>query len=121
MENGMAHIHAMSVRARTPTVPCRDRIEEQIIRAYVRLALTPDRAGGWRSITLAQFGALEVRLSEAPSPAGHSSFPPFWVEVYSHASSCIVDSCGCFEFDEDELTAAVELVVDAQRNQPPVN
>jgi hypothetical protein len=117
----MSQFHAMSAGARAPAASCRDRIEEQIIRAYVRLALAPDQACGFRTITLEQFGALEVRLTEVPEPSGASPFPPFWVEIYSHASSCVVDSCGCFEFDEDELTAAVDLVVEARRHQPALN
>lgn len=117
----MSQFHAMSAGAQASALPCRDRIEEQIIRAYVRLALAPDQASGLRTITLAQFGALEIRLTEVPEQTDASRFPPFWIEIYSHASSRVVDSCGCFEFDEDELTAAVDLVVDARRHQPPLN
>jgi hypothetical protein len=97
---------------------CRDRIEEEIIRAYVRLALTPDRADGHRTVKLAQFGGLEVRLTEIPPGDHRLPIPPFWVEVYSHASGAVVDSCGCYEFDEDELGMAVELVFDARSCQP---
>jgi hypothetical protein len=44
--------------------------------------------------------------------------PPFWLEIYSHTSNATIDSCGCFEFDEDELSAAVEIVAEArQRHQ----
>jgi hypothetical protein len=117
----MSQVHAMSAGAEAPAAPCRDRIEEQIIRGYVRLALTPDRAPGLRTITLEQFGALEVRLTEVPDQDDCARFPPFWVEIYSHASSCVVDSCGCFEFSEDELTAAVDIVVEAKRHQSPLN
>ena len=43
----------------------RDRIEQQIIRAYVQLALTDD-ADCSRTVTLARLSGLEVRLTEAP-------------------------------------------------------
>ncbi|RDI60069.1 hypothetical protein [Microvirga subterranea] len=117
----MSQSHAISAGAQPEIAPCRDRIEEQIIRAYVRLALAPDQTGGLRTITLTQFGALEIRLTEVSGASEATPFPPFWVEIYSHESSCVIDSCGCFEFDEDELTAAVDLVVDAQRHQPVLN
>jgi hypothetical protein len=93
---------------------CRDRIEEDIIRAYVRLAITSDQANGHRTVTLAQFGGLEVRLTEIPLGDHPLPIPPFWLEVYSHATDSVVDSCGCYEFDEDELGKAVELVFDAR-------
>jgi hypothetical protein len=44
-----------------------DHLEHQILCAYVRLAMTPERADGSRTATLARFGALEVRLTECPS------------------------------------------------------
>ncbi len=117
----MSHSHAISAGAHTQMAPCRDRIEEQIIRGYVRLALAPDQTSGLRTITLSQFGALEIRLTEVSGASEATPFPPFWIEIYSHASSCVIDSCGCFEFDEDELTAAVDLVFEAQRHQPALN
>jgi hypothetical protein len=107
----MSRFNAMQAEA------CYDQIEQDIIRAYVQLALTPDHANGFRTIRLAQFGAVEVRLSEAPLEDTPPTVPPFWVEIYSYESDSIVDSCGCFEFDEDELSAAVELVIEAQQGQ----
>jgi len=43
--------------------------------------------------------------------------PPFRIEIYSHESNRVLDSGDYFEFDEDELRAAVELIVSAQVNQ----
>lgn len=88
-----------------------DHLEQQILRAYVRLAVTPERADGSRSATLARLGALEVRLTECPRTNGAlPHVPPFWVEIYSHAAGSTVDSCGCFEFDEVELATATDLI-----------
>jgi hypothetical protein len=112
----MSQLRAMQVGVRSPDA-CYDRIEQDIIRAYVRLALTSDQADGSRSVRLAQFGSVEVRLSEGAIEDMPPNVPPFWVEIYSYASDTIVDSCGCFEFDEDELSAAVELVIEAQQGQ----
>jgi hypothetical protein len=105
----------------TAAVPpiCPDQIEQQIIRTYVQLALIPNQANGHRTATLAQFGAIEVRLTEIHQEEGTPlSMPPFWLEIYSHTRNATIDSCGCFEFDEDELSAAVEIVAEArQRHQ----
>jgi hypothetical protein len=110
--------------ANTAAVPpiCHDQIEQQIIRSYVQLALTPNQANGHRTATLAQFGAIEVRLTELSQEEGAPlNVPPFWLEIYSHTSNATIDSCGCFEFDEDELSAAVELVTEARQRHQLLN
>lgn len=89
-----------------------DEIEQRIIRAYVQLACTP-KADGWRTVTVAWFGALEARLTEVPEEQRLLGVPYFWLELYSHARHAAVDSCGCTEFDEHELGQAVDLIVSA--------
>jgi hypothetical protein len=96
---------------------CRNRIEEEIIRAYIRLACTPDQANGMRTQIVAQVGALEIRMTETLLEEIPPLVPPFRIEIYSHDSETVVDSGDYFEFDEDELRAAVELIVSAQVNQ----
>jgi len=96
----------------------RDEIEQQIVRAYVQLALVPRQHDSCRTITLARFGDIEVRMTEV-RPA--SSIPPFWLEVYSTATRSTIDGCGCFEFDERELAMAVDLVCDARRTRHLLN
>jgi hypothetical protein len=96
---------------------CRNRIEEEIIRAYVRLACTPDQPNGLRTQTVAQFGALEIRMTESLLGEVSPLAPPFRIEIYSHESETVLDCGGYFEFDEDELRAVVELIVSAQVNQ----
>ena len=102
--------------AATATEIWRDQTEQQIIRAYVQLALPPNLMPDRRTVTLERFGALEVRLTEIPQSAGVlPSLPPFWLEIHSHASNSTIDSCGCFEFDEDELVTAVEFILNARQ------
>ena len=41
--------------------------------------------------------------------------PPLRLELRSPVSGAIIDSLGCYEFDEDELTAAVEFILEAMQ------
>ena len=91
---------------------CRDRIEQQIIRAYVRLALTDD-ADGSRTVTLALLSGFEVRLTEMPRME-LLGLPPFWLEIHAFGPGSTLDSLGCFEFDEDELETAVDFICNAE-------
>jgi len=117
----MSRSYALSARPMEQIEWSRDRIEEQIVRAYIRLALAPGSEAGSRTVTLVQFGALEVRLTETAPEGVPSKVPPLWLEIYSHVTGAVVDSCGCFEFDEDELKTAVDLVVEAQQGQPALS
>jgi hypothetical protein len=99
---------------------CPDEVEQRIIRAYVQLVFADDDLDESRNVTVAQFGALEVRLSELPRVQKHPNVPQFWLEMYSHASFSTLGSYGCFDFDEAELAAAVEFVFEARR-RPPLN
>jgi hypothetical protein len=92
-----------------------DHIEQMLIRAYVRLAYNGDSTNGRRTNAVGRFGPIEVRLTEMEPEATLAGLPPFWVEIYSHASGSTIDSYGCFEFDEDELAKAVEFIVEAKR------
>jgi hypothetical protein len=97
-------------------VPDPDSLEQDVLRTYVQLAAMPDQANGVKTATLAKFGSVEVRLTELTQPEGRSCcIPPFWLEVYCHATGTTLDSCGCFDFDEPELAVAVGLVDDARR------
>ncbi|QRM33041.1 hypothetical protein [Microvirga sp. VF16] len=93
-----------------------DQLEHAILRAYVQLAAMPDQANGARTAMVANFGSVEVRLTELTrlqDTVPH--IPSLWLEVYSHAARAVLDSCGCFEFDEPELAAGAELICDAKR------
>ena len=82
----------MGIRAAVGNAP--DHLESQILLcAYVELAMTPERADGSRTATLARFGALEVRLPECPSLDGSlAEVPPFWLEIYSYVTCSTVDA-----------------------------
>ncbi len=92
-----------------------DEIEQRIIRAYLRLAFTPPERNGSRAVTIVRFGGLEARLTEVPADELPPGMPSFWLEVYSSVTRSIVDSCGCTEFDDQELAAAVEMITNARQ------
>jgi hypothetical protein len=72
---------------------------------------------GSRTVTVAQFYSLEVRLTEFPDAYMTQDRPPLWVEIYSHVTCSLVDSCGCFEFNEEELSTAAGLILQAKKHQ----
>ncbi|QRM32875.1 hypothetical protein [Microvirga sp. VF16] len=93
-----------------------DQLEQNILLAYVQLAAMPDQVNGARTATVANFGSVEVRLTELTQMEDtRRHIPSFWLEVYSHTAHTIIDSCGCFEFNEAELAAAAELICEAKR------
>jgi hypothetical protein len=94
---------------------CPDLIEQRIIRAYVGLGFAP-HIHGRRITTVGWLGPREVRLAEAAPNAADAGMPPIWVEVYCHHRGTVLDACGCFDFDDSELEAAVDLVMKAGRN-----
>jgi hypothetical protein len=109
----MAQQHARPLASAACRELCPDRVEQRIMCAYVQLAAALDPADGSRTITLFRFGSLEIRLTEiSPDMMG---LPPLWLELRSPASGAIIDSLGCYEFDEDELTAAVEFILEAMQ------
>jgi hypothetical protein len=112
MENGMAQSHGRPLANTAPRELCPDSVEQRIIRAYVQLAAAPDDADGTRTVTVFRRGSLEVRLTEVAQDR-MMSLPPFWLELHSPTSGATIDSIGCHEFDEDELAAAVEFVLEA--------
>jgi hypothetical protein len=113
-EEAMPQPHTASEDDVTYSDECRDRIEQRIIRAYVRLAAPVDGAGGCRTVTLGRMGDVEIRLTEAPQEA-RPDLPPFWLEIHSLETGAAIDSLGCFEFDEDELTRAVDFVCEGTK------
>ncbi|MBQ0819704.1 hypothetical protein KBI52_05655 [Microvirga sp. HBU67558] len=95
-----------------------DGDEERIIRAYVQLAVTRWEAHGFRTVTVARFGALEVRLTEILEEQRLPNRPRLWLELCSPARHLIIDSCGCTELDESELAQVAEFMAAArQRTQ----
>lgn len=112
----MPQPQAMVASAPCPALDA-DWIEQKIIRAYVRLAMEPHDMDGCRAVTIVRYGSLEVRLMEVPSE-GMAGLPTFWFELRSQTTGATIDSLGCYEFDEDELSAAVMFVQDATHRLP---
>jgi hypothetical protein len=94
---------------------CPDLIEQRIICAYIGLLFTP-QIGRCRVTTVGWLGTCEVRLTETALDDAPAGTPPFWLEIYCHASGKTLDSCGCFEFDDVELETAVQLVMETGRD-----
>ncbi|MBL0408000.1 hypothetical protein JKG68_29305 [Microvirga aerilata] len=91
-----------------------DEIEQCIIRAYIQLAYTPETYGS-RTVTVVRLGLLEARLTEVSEEQRLPGMPWFWLELYSHERGAAVESCGCTEFDEDNLARAVEFIANARQ------
>ncbi|MEZ0167118.1 hypothetical protein [Microvirga sp. TS319] len=98
-----------------------DEIEQRIIRAYVQLACTEQDTGGSRTVSVTRLGHLEIRLTEVPARDLPPDMPLFWMEVYSQADRSVIDSCGLFEFDEQELATAVEMIAGASRQSRSIH
>ena len=109
------HSIAKHILAQPALELCPDVIEQRVIRAYVGLLFRPP-AGGSRTTTVGWVGPREIRLTETEPDCTLAGTPPFWVEVYCHVRGAVLDSCGCFEFDDDEFESIVTLVMDAGRD-----
>jgi len=90
---------------------CAEEIGQRIIRAYIQLVFQVPDEDGLRTVTVARFQAVEVRLNELTQKKVDPNIPPFWLEICSLPDFASIDSCGCFDLDEAELAAAVELVL----------
>jgi hypothetical protein len=103
---------------------CAAEIERRIIQAYVQLVFQAVDRNSSRAIAVLRLGSLEVHLAELhPAPA-RPDLPPFWIEVIDAPTQTSIDSLGFHDFDEDELAAAVEMIVSAAHdagrpNVPP--
>jgi len=66
--------------------------ESRLYQAYVALMLVPAGKDGSRTVSLARYGAYEVRLTEfATRRTGDSS--AFWLEIYRHDIRAPLDGC----------------------------
>jgi len=92
---------------------CADEIEHLIIRAYVQLVYKAVDADNSRSVVAMRLGSLEVRLTELHPADAYHGLPSFWTEVFHWRHQASIDSVGSYEFDEDELAAAVDMIVSA--------
>ena len=92
---------------------CADEVEQCIVRAFLWLVFQAVHTGNSRPIVVMRLGPLEVHLSETHPKDAAFGLPPFWIEVFDGTSRVSLDSIGCHEFDDDELAAAVEMIVSA--------
>jgi hypothetical protein len=97
---------------------CPDIIEQRIICAYIGL-LFAIPVEGRRVATIGRVGVREIRLTETDSCEAPIGTPPFFVEVYCHAREAVLSIYGCYEFDDAELAAAVNLIMEAGREAYP--
>jgi hypothetical protein len=93
----------------------RDQIAQRLVEAYAQLPMTPPNRVGTRTVTLGQFGCAKVHLTQLPREQTGSSIPPLWLEVFSHDDGTTIDGYGCFDLEENELTAAVDLILAVMR------
>jgi hypothetical protein len=98
---------------------CADEIKQRIIRSYVGLVYQAVDTANRRSVVVMRLGPLEVHLTEIHPEDTTPGVPPFWIEVFDWPQQASIDSVGCYEFDEDELVAAVEMVVSAAQDARP--
>jgi hypothetical protein len=63
-----------------------------------------------------RLGTLEVHLTEIHPEDTTPGVPPFWIEVFDWPQQASIDSVGCYELYEDELVAAVEMIVNAAQD-----
>jgi hypothetical protein len=78
------------------------RLVNRLYSAYVDLALAPKNESGDRTVSVARFGAFEVRLVELgarPKMGGAD----FWIELFRHDAQSSLDSYRCQDLDEGEL------------------
>jgi hypothetical protein len=92
---------------------CVDEIEQRIIQAYVRLVVEAETTIGFRTVTVMCLGPLEICLTEMLENNADLGMPPFWLEVFSIQHPLSIDSCGISEFDDGEIAAAAEFIVEA--------
>jgi hypothetical protein len=91
---------------------CVDEIEQRIIRAYARLVFQAEDTDNSRPVVM-RLGPVQVHLTEMLPEDTIACLPPFWIEVFDGTGQVSIDSIGCPEFGEDELAAAVEMIVSA--------
>jgi hypothetical protein len=82
-------------------------------QAYISLAFIPEDTDGSRTVSLARYGAYEVRLVEFPPSRASDAFP-FWLKLYRRDVRTLLDSRCCQDLDDAE-TIAEHLVSRAKQ------
>jgi hypothetical protein len=99
-----------------------------LLQAYVGLLRAPESEDGSRTVSLARYGAFEVRLVEFRHCCT-SDASPFWVELYRHDTQSSLDSYLSDDLEGAEVAAeqftsharVLELMLDTVRHRfkPP--
>lgn len=88
-------------------------LELRILQLYI-WALSRNRCvDGYRTATVARYGAYEVRLVESLLDPQVDTIP-FWVELFDHRNAATIDSCGGHDFEETAAGTAA-LISQASR------
>jgi hypothetical protein len=74
---------------------------DRLYKSYISLKLAPKSESGSRTITIARFGAFEVRFIEFADSDQRDSLD-LWIELYRHDTQSSIDSCLCRDLDEVE-------------------
>jgi hypothetical protein len=74
---------------------------DRFYKSYVGLGLTTRNESGSRTISVANFGAFEVRLIEF-ADCNRQGGLDLWIELYRHDTQSSLDSCLCGDLDEIE-------------------
>lgn len=77
-------------------------LETRLAQAYVMLLVIPKDEHDSKSVSLARYGAYEVRLVE---PLSASNIFVFWIELFDHSCQVSIDSGGAEDFEEALATA----------------
>jgi hypothetical protein len=77
-------------------------LETRLAQAHVMLLVIPKDERDSKSVSLARYGAYEVRLVE---PLSVSNTFVFWIELFDHSCQVSIDSGGAEDFEEALATA----------------
>jgi hypothetical protein len=73
-------------------------------QAYVGLMLAPESKDGTRAVSVARYGAFEVRLVEFRH-CGAFDASSFWIELYRRDTKSLLDRNRCNDLDDVDITA----------------
>ena len=90
---------------------CADEVKQRIMRAFVQLVFRAEDTAAARSFVMMRIGRLEVHLTDLRRADITPGVPPFWIEVVDWLHQTSIDSIGSYEFSQDDLAAAVEVIV----------
>jgi hypothetical protein len=88
-------------------------LELRILQLYIWSLSRNKCVDGYRTATVARYGAYEVRLVESLLEPQVDTIP-FWVELFDHRSAVTIDSCAGHDLEETAAATAA-LISEANR------